>query len=237
MTELPISDITRMDRRFCVLGLQRDSNGFSSIRPIPPNTTGWRPFPYGRGDRIVFDLDVVPVTRPHFEDRRTARHRKLGAVTEIELVQFLKQAEVAPSVTGMFGCCLRAGGSGLYVNPDNATRSICGCEISAVRFRFYAEKVRAALALRSGDTLEDLPVVDRDWCEFADNLKNRIRVQPEAPARLQELFESIVEQQVTSSPIRFARIGLSRPFRGRRCWLMLDSLFPLPKSAWLAEFT
>ena len=236
MRELLISEITRMGQGFCVIGLERHTNGFSSVRPVPWGGGPWIQFPYDRADRVTFDFDPLPVTSPHFEDRRAAHPRKLGAVTEVELVQCLKQAEVAASVTGLFGCCPYPGGSGVYVNPDDARQSICGCEINAINFRFYTDmRIRVALALNSGDTLQDLPLVDRDWNEFANVLKDQIGERPGVPARLQDCFNSFIEKQITTSLIRFARIGLSRQFCGRRCWLMLDSLFPLPRNEWLTK--
>jgi len=224
-----------MGQGFCVIGLERKSSGFSSLRPVPWGGGAWIQFPYERADRITFDLDPMPVTNPHLEDLRAAHPRKLGAVTEIQLVQCLQQAEVATSVTDLFGCFPHPGGSGVYVNPDDAKRSVCGCEISAISFRFQMDRIRVVLALRSGDTLETLPLIDRDWNEFADKLKDQVRGQPEIPNRLQDFFNSFVEKQIASSPMRFVRIGLSRKFQGR-CWFMLDSLFPLPKAEWLPEF-
>lgn len=236
MTELLISEITRMGQGFCVIGLEPTASGFSSVRPVPWGGGAWIQFPYQRADKLTYDFDPMPVTSPHLEDRRAAHPRKLGAVTETELVQSLKQAEVATSVTGLFGCPPHPSNSGMYVNPGDAKRSICGCEINATQFKFYADRIRVSLALTTGDTLEDLPLVDRDWCEFADALKDKIGVQPRIPARLQGFFNSFAEKQVISSPIRFARVGLTRIMHQGHCWLMLDSLFPLPKSAWLAEF-
>lgn len=236
MRELLISEITRMGQGFCVIGLERNTNGFSSVRPVPWGGGAWIQFPYERADKITYDFDPMPVSSPHLEDLRAAHPRKLGAVTETELVQCLKQAEVAASVTSLFGCCPRPSSSGMYVHPGDAKRSICGCEINAIHFSFYADRIRVALALMSGDTLQDLPVVDRDWCEFADALKDQVGDQPEIPARLEEFCNSFAKKTIASSPIRFARIGLTRPFMGNRCWLMLDSLFPLPKAAWRVQF-
>jgi hypothetical protein len=105
MTELLITEITHMDYGFCVIGLERDGTRFRSLRPVPPERE-WRQFPYNRADRIAFDLASMPVLSPHVEDRRAAAsHRKIGAVTEADLVQCLRQAEVANSVAELFGCC------------------------------------------------------------------------------------------------------------------------------------
>ena len=234
MKELLISEITRMGQGFCEIGLERNDNTFTSVRPVPWGGGSWIQFPYERADRISFELDPMPVTGPHFEDQRAAHPRKINTVTEMELVQCLKRAEIATSVTGLFGCCPRPGTRGMYVNPGDAERSICGCEINALQFN-YADRIRVSLALTTGDTLEDLPLVDRDWRGLADHLKDELGDQPEIPARLRDCLNSIVETQIAPDPIRFARIGLSREFH-RRCWLMLDSLFPLPKREWTKKF-
>jgi hypothetical protein len=118
----------------------------------------------------------------------------------------------------------------VYVNPVDARRSICGCKINSVSFRFYPEKIRVALALESGETLYSLPVVDRDWLAFAKRLNDQ------SQDRLKGFFNSFIVHQIMSSPIRFARIGLARPDRDGLCWLMLDSLFPLPMDEWVEEF-
>jgi len=84
--------------------------------------------------------------------------------------------------------------------------------------------------LGTGDRLDSLPVVDRDWYMFAKLLKNEKR------NRLEKFFNSFVVKQLMSSQIRFARIGLARPDGRGLCWPMLDSLFPLPKNEWSKEF-
>jgi len=75
-----------------------------------------------------------------------------------------------------------------------------------------------------------LPVVDRDWFAFAK------RWDDESQSRLAGFFNWFIVDQIISSPIRFARIGLARPDKDGLCWLMLDSLFPLPKAEWVKEF-
>ena len=90
-------------------------------------------------------------------------------------------------------------------------------------------KLRVALALRSGDTLDSLPLVDWDWHQFASRSNNKDR------NRLEMILNSVAAEHLVASGCRFARIGLARPWNGR-CWLMLDSLFPLPKTEWLAAF-
>ncbi len=104
MTELLISEITLMRRGLCVIGLERNKDIFRSLRPIPRNSAAWNKFPYGRADKVAFDLSPMHVTLPHIEDRLAANDVKLGLVTESELVKFSKQAEVAASIKGLFGC-------------------------------------------------------------------------------------------------------------------------------------
>jgi hypothetical protein len=41
--------------------------------------------------------------------------------------------------------------------------------------------------------------------------------------------------KIMSCPHHFIRLGLTRPFHDL-CWLMLDTLFPLPRPDWLQEF-
>jgi hypothetical protein len=138
-TELLISEITLMGPGFCVLGLERATQGFRSLRPIPRNSFSWAPFAYKRGDRVAFDLSYIPTVPPHTEDRLAGNHRSLGSLGEGELLQRLKQAEVADSLKDLFGCPVRPsprGGDAVYVCPNEAKRSVCGCAITAVAFSF-----------------------------------------------------------------------------------------------------
>src|SRR5712692_5191304 len=148
MTELLISEITLMRRGFCVIGLERNKDYFLSLRPIPRNSDAWNKFQYGRADKVAYDLSSMPVAPPHIEDRHAANDKKLGSVTEAELVKCLKQAEVAASIRGLFDCNVHPsprGGEAVYVNPEDGKRSICGCEVESVRFslRFFP-RLRAA---------------------------------------------------------------------------------------------
>jgi len=234
MTELLISEITLMQRGLCVIGLERSDGHFRSLRPIPPNSNAWKQFPYRRADKVAFDLSSSPGIAPHVEDRLSAKDRKSGSVTENELVDCLRKAETASSIKDLFGCRVhlsKRGGLAVYVDPSDAIRSICGCEIESISFsfRFYPEAIRAALALKSGETLDSLPVVDCEWREFAGDVAKQVGNQ------IEDCFDSFVKKQLLPSPIRFARIGIARPDREGLCWLMLDSLFPLPKKHWLKE--
>lgn len=230
-----------MRRGFCVIGLERNKDRFGSLRPIPRSSYAWSKFQYGRADKVAFELSSMLVTPPHIEDRLATNDRKLGSVTEVELVKCLKQAEVAASTKGLFGCDIHPsprGGEAVFVDPENGKRSICGCEVEDISFsfRFYPPKIRVALAMKSGESLESLPVVDAAWVRFAKLLASQAKNQTNFRSQLEDFFASFVQEQILSSAICFARIGLARPDREGVCWLMLDSLFPLPKDAWLKEF-
>ena len=237
MTELLITDITRMQPGYCVIGIEPTETGFRSVRPVPPHNNRWRVFPFRRADKFAFDSFAIPCERPHFEDRAGANHRKLGSISEDELIQCLKKAEVGGTLRELFGCSPRlswAGSQAVYVKPAEAHRSICGCVFKSIRFsfEFYPPKVRVALALESGETLANLPLVDRDWNNFIDEFARRNKNNPSAALDLANYFENFIEERLVSAPTRFARIGLARPYRGQCCWLMLDSLFPLPRLDW-----
>ena len=230
-----------MRRGFCVIGLERNKDRFGSLRPIPQSSYAWNKFQYGRADKVAFELSSMPVTPPHIEDRLATNDRNLGSVTEVELVKCLKQAEVATSTNGLFGCDVHPsprGGEAVYVDPENGKRSICGCEVEDIsfNFRFYPPKIRVALAMKSGESLESLPVVDAAWVKCAKILASQAKNQTNLRSQLEGFFASFVQPQILSSAICFARIGLARPDREGVCWLMLDSLFPLPKDAWLKDF-
>jgi hypothetical protein len=241
MIELLISETTRMGSGSCVLGLEASHSGFRSVRPVPPGSVAWPFFPYRRTDRVGFELSTVPVNQPHVEDRAVASHRKLGSVTENELVACLKQAEVVHSIKEMFGCHLHPsphGGDTVYADPHDAIRSISGCEIEGVSFsfRFYPQSIRASLALASKETLCSLPVVDRGLIDFAGDLAGSRGQKTNMGPRLERFFNTVYKPRIMSSRIKFARIGIARPDKDGFCWLMLDSLFPLPQHEWRKEF-
>lgn len=224
-----------------MIGLERNKDRFRSVRPIPRTSSAWNKFQYGRADKVGFDLSSLPLRPPHIEDRLAANDKKMGSVIEAELVKCLKQAEVAASIKGLFGCDVHPsprGGEAVYVNPEDGKRSICGCEVESISFtfRFYPPKIRIALGMRSGESLESLPVVDAAWVRFATLLASQIKNHVNFRSRLQGFFDSFVCEQILSSALCFARVGLARPDKDGLCWLMLDSLFPLPKDAWLKEF-
>lgn len=238
-TELLISEITLMGPGFCVIGLERGHEGFRSLRPIPRSSFSWATFGYKRGDRVAFELSHTLAVRPHTEDRRAGNHHRLGSLSEHELLQRLKQAEVAASIGDLFGCTVHPsprGGDAVYVSPNEAKRSICGCVVTAVTFSFrFFPKIRVALALASGETLQSLPLVDTEWTKFAVEIAGDIKSGQHDKSRAQHFFDYFVQEEITSSELRFARIGLSRPDKDGFCWLMLDSLFPLPKKHWLSD--
>ena len=237
MTKLLITEITRMGPAFCVIGLQREKEQIHSIRPVPSSANGWPHFPHHRGDILECDLVPFPGARPHVEDRVSTRgFRKSSAIPEVEIVTYLRRAELSRSLPELFGCAVQENknGSGLYAIPGEAQRSICGCETQNLRLELCANELRATLVLPSGEVLRDLPVVDREWRDFIDaslaSSRGANRVN-----RLERFLNSHFHYKIMSCPHHFIRLGLTRPFHDL-CWLMLDTLFPLPRREWLQEF-
>jgi hypothetical protein len=237
MTKLLITEITRMGPAFCVIGLQRDDQKFQSIRPVPSSVNGWLHFPYQRGEILECSLAPFGGVPPHVEDRALTRNfQKSSVVTEREVVGHLQRAECSKSLGGLFGCRIyeNTRGSGVYALPAEARRSICGCHTKNLRLELYGNELRATLVLSSGEVVRDLPVVDRDWLNFKDAALAAHRGANRA-ARLERFLNSQFQYQIMSCPHHFVRIGLTRPYR-ELCWLMLDTLFPMPQADWLEEF-
>jgi len=237
MTKLLITEITRMGPAFCVIGLQREKNGIRSVRPVTATANSWMHFAYHRGDVLECDLAPFSGSRPHVEDRvSTQGFRKQSAVPEPEVVTYLRKAEIAGSLEDLFGCVLHENktGSGLFAKPPDAKRSVCGTVTQNLCLELCANVLRATLALPSGEVLRDLPVVDRDWRDF---IKAALAISRGANrlARLARFLDSQFQCKVSSCPHHFIRLGLTRPYHDR-CWLMLDTLIPLPKDDWLEEF-
>ena len=235
MTELILSEITRMGPGHCVIGLEKVEGRYRSIRPFPRLGHAWsKVFPYRRGDRLRFSLAQVLPAPPHVEDRcSTGVSANVGRIAEDELVRCLRSAEVADRLKDLFGCPLRPRhyGGNVCTDPAQGTRSICGCDFLNLRLKLLSTEVRAMLVLPSGETLNDLPLVDRDWNEFIELALSRL-AGANRSQRLNRFLSSFVPDMLSRDPRRFARIGLSRLYEGG-CWLMLDSLFPLPEQAWL----
>jgi len=237
VTRLLITEITRMGPAFCVIGLQREKDKIRSVRPVSATANSWMHFPYHRGDVLRCDLAPFSGSKPHIEDRVSTRSfEKESAVPEPEVVTYLRKAEIASSLEDLFGCVLHENktGSGLFAKPVEARRSVCGTVSQNLRLELCANELRATLALRSGEVLRDLPVVDRDWRDFFEAAvvisrgANRL-------ARLERFLNSQFQSKVLSCPHHFVRLGLTRPYHDL-CWLMLDTLIPLPKHDWLEEF-
>ncbi len=183
------------------------------------------------------ELLPLPAKRPHLADRQTRdRPRLLGRLSQPELVACLRKAEVAPQLKDFFGCELHespAGGNAVWAQPSEASRSICGGEFDNIRFHIYWDKLQVDLSRSSGEALRGLPLVDRDWNEFVEQTVRRMwGANP--GQRLQKFLNSRMQPRILKSPERFARIGLTRALEGR-CWLMLDSLFPQPRSEWFED--
>jgi hypothetical protein len=237
MTKLLITEITRMGPAFCIIGLEREKNRIRSVRPVTATANSWMHFPYHRGDVLQCDFAPFSGSQPHDEDRLAMRgFQKESAVPEPEVVIYLRQAEIATSLEDLFGCVLHENktGSGLFAKPSEAKRSVCGTVTQNLRLELCANELRATLALSSGEVLRDLPVVDRDWRDFVEAAlaisrgANRL-------ARLERFLNAQFQSKVLSCPYHFIRLGLTRPYHDL-CWLMLDTLIPLPKHDWLEEF-
>jgi len=237
MTKLLITEITRMGPAFCVIGLQRENERIHSIRPVPSSANGWIHFPHQRGDILECSLTPFPGAKPHIEDRVSTRaFQKSSALAEAEIVPFLRRAELARSLPELFGCKIHENkkGSGLYAMPSEAQRSICGCETQNLRLEICANELRGSLVLPSGEVLRDLPAVDHDWRNFVDAALAPDRGANRLP-RLERFLNSNFHYKIMSCPHHFIRLGLTRSYNGL-CWLMLDTLFPLPQKDWLEEF-
>lgn len=236
MTRVLITDITCMNAGSCVVGLVREQESYRSVRPLPPIGPAWLDFHHARGDLLRFDLSIPAFDLPHLEDRRTTGVlEQTGPMLESEVVERLRKAELAENLDGLFGCSIQNNANGrAFVRPANAIRSICGCSTLNLRLSMIGERLRAALVMTSEEALPDLPVVDRDWKEFVqkatDHRRGANRYQ-----RLQHFLAVQFQQKMLACPHHFVRVGITRPLYGR-CWLMLDTLFPLPKPEWLAEF-
>ena len=237
MSKLLITEITRMGPAFCVNGLQREKESIQSIRPVALYANGWMDFPHHRGDILDCSLSPFPGSRPHVEDRTSTRgFQKSSAIPDAQVVMYLRKAEYSPSLPGLLGCAVHENkkGSGLYTLPQEAHRSTCGCETQNLRLELCANELRATLVLSSGEVLRDLPVVDRDWRDFID-----AALAPDRGAnrgtRLERFLNSQFQYKIMACPHHFIRLGLSRPYHDL-CWLMLDTLFPLPRREWLEEF-
>jgi hypothetical protein len=237
MTKLLITEITRMGPAFCVIGLQREKDKIRSVRPVTASANSWMHFPYQRGDVLQCDLAPFSGAKPHVEDRVSSRgFLKESTVPEQEVVAFLRKAEIACTLPELFGCALHENrsGSGLFAVPQEANRSVCGTQTKNLRLELCGNEVRATLALSSGEVLRDLPVVDRDWRDFIEASLGESRGANRV-ARLARFLNSQFQCKVLSCPHHFIRLGLTRPYHDL-CWLMLDTLIPLPKLDWLEEF-
>ena len=231
-TELILSDITRMDPGLCIIGIARDGDRFRSVRPGPPVGHAWSAeFPYRRGDRLRFQLTPAAAEPPHLEDHSSnGLIEQAGRVEEAELVDCLRRAEVAGSLRDLYRTTVHVQRRGAFIWPSrSAVRSVCGVNPPRVRLKLEANEIRAGIALPSGESLPDLPVVDRSWHNFGQTALAEMPGANRAQRLnrfLSDLFTGVEVERL------FVRIGVTRP-KGRRCWLMVDSLFPMPRKSWL----
>ena len=225
-----------------MIALERASpGGYRSVRPRPPRGFAWRePFRGKRGDSVLARLTPVHAAKPpHTEDHHSQGLKKTGrAFDETQLVNALKQAEVAGGPQEMFGCAVASPKSrgNCWIPAGQGSRSICGCEVKNVRFRIFEDPgrvtLRAQLVCPSGERLETLPVVDREWVALLHGIMDHFKNQQPA-LQAARFLNGPLRRELMNSPNLFARIGLARGMEDEKCWLMLDSLFPQPKEAWL----
>ena len=241
MRELILSDITEMGSGLCVIGMEPAcENLFRSVRPIPPRGFAWdRSFPYQRGNGVRFASRQTSAFPPHCEDQNTFGLQASGrCLNELELVSMLQRAEVSAEMEGLFGCELHTdtNGGNAWVDPSQADRSICGCLYRNIRFLVFKDPsrvtLRARLVLISGETLNSLPVVDRVWRRFMDEVVERL-AKSQREIDLDRYLNRIIRHKLLQALHGFARVGLARADNGNKCWLMLDSLFPQPDASWL----
>jgi hypothetical protein len=237
MTELILSEITRMAGGHCIIGLQRHGDACRSLRPLParhPEVNAWpADFSYQRGDLLQLELSTLEVFRPHLEDRKSTGILGVsGQLKEEELLDCLRRAEVAASVKDLFGCAVQPGQTGASVHAPRAVRSICGAEARKVRLKWEAQALRAYVALASGEVLPDLPVVDRSWRRFVEAVIGKMS----GDNRGQRLNRWLGGQAFDAVNC-FVRLGLTRPHPPRwgRCQVMLDTLLPMPRQSLMKE--
>jgi hypothetical protein len=122
---------------------------------------------------------------------------------------------------------------GTVTHAPKARRSICGAEARRVRLKYEASDVRASIAFAWGESLLDLPVVDRSWFNFLKEVQNKM-----GGFQRQERLNAYLEKRLGESAGFFVRIGLTRPHPPKygRCQVMLDTLLPMPRQSWVAEY-
>ena len=90
-------------------------------------------------------------------------------------------------------------------------------------------------------SIRPVPASANGWIHFphqrGDILEFSLTPFPGAKRlpRLERFLNSNFHYKNMSCPHHFIRLGLTRPYNGL-CWLMLDTLFPLPQKDWLEEF-
>ena len=235
MTELILSEITRMKPGVCIICIEPADEGFRSVRPGPPFGHAWPlRFPHHRGDKLQFELSVAGRIPPHIEDHwSTGVRGQTGRVSEAELLACMQNAEVAGSVKDLFGCRVSLKRRGAFVLAKFARRSICGVEAPRIRLNWEAKEIRASIVLPSGETLPDLPVVDHSWHSFAEAALAQMEGANKTQ-RLNRFLTQRFQRGILKGEKHFLRVGLTRP-TPNVCWLMVDTLFPLPRKSWLAE--
>lgn len=235
MTELILSDITRMAGGHCIIGMEKAGDCWRSIRPLPPQHNAWpASFQYKRGDRLLFKLEKVTADRPHLEDMRSTGVLECkGRITEEDLLEHLRKAEVAKSIESLFGCKVTPGKHGAHLHAPKANRSICGADVTRLRLKCEGQDVRGSVRFAGGESLMDLPVVDRSWYAFLKEVQEKMG----GPNRAQRL-NLYLENRLGAIDRFFVRIGLTRPHPPKfgRCQVMLDTILPMPRKSWVDEY-
>ena len=214
---------------------QRERQKFQSIRPIPASAHSWNYFPHQRGDILEFSLTPFSGASPHVEDRVSMRDfRKTAAVAEPEVASYLGKAECSDSLRGLFECAIHENrqGSGVYaLRPRPGARSaVATRRISGWSFTGMSCEPRwCSFQVKSRGTCPWLTAIG--WTlRMPRRIAGRI-----APQSHRSHLSPTSQYRIMSCPHHFVRIGLTRPYR-EVCWLMLDTLFSIPKADWLEEF-
>lgn len=235
MTELILSDITRMAGGHCIIGLENTGGQWRSVRPLPPQNNAWPAnFPYKRGDKLLFKLEKMATDRPHVEDMRsTGVLECAGRITEEEVLEHLRKTETAKSTEDLFGCKITPGKHGAHLHAPKARRSICGAEVKRLRLKCEGQDVRGSVRFAWGESMMDLPVVDRSWYAFLKEVQEKM-----GGANRAQRLNLHLENKLGALESFFVRIGLTRPHPPKfgRCQLMLDTILPMPRKSWVEEY-
>lgn len=154
ITELILSEVTRMRGGYCVIGLQPSASGYRSVLPLPPKGFSWTDrFIFPRGSRLRFDL-LDRATNPlHVEDRASVDFpAKVEHISESDCVAPFAIHQSNPRLVELF-----ARKTGVLISEDalvakargslgSATWGVALCE-AVLRFGRTPRTVRGATFL------------------------------------------------------------------------------------------